>query len=447
MNKTAHKYRKSVLFLIKFSLFAVITAVFILIWYYKYPQATYDFKGNYVVGFSYALILVTFLTVYGSFRVGIYRLWELCYSFGLSLLITNFIMYFQISLIAREMLHPGWLILAFTVQCIIACFGCFIANKVYFRIYKARPVLAVCNSNEFEHDVFKKFNQITERYKITKVISAESNFDILVDEISRNQNILFSDIDNTLREKLMGVCYEQNKRVYILPKISDVLIKNAHVTQIFDTPVFLCKNRGPTTEQLMGKRVFDVLVCVIGIIVTTPIMIVTAIAIKAYDGGPVLFSQERFTLNKRKFKVLKFRSMRTDAEKNGAVKATKNDDRITAIGKVIRMCRIDELPQLFNILKGDMSIVGPRPERIENADEYAQLLPEFSLRNKMKAGLTGYAQIFGKYNTTPQDKLMMDLLYIEQYSFLLDIKLIVLTLKIIFLPSSTEGFLPSETKE
>lgn len=444
MKKTAHKYRKSLLFFIKFTLFSLIIATFVLIWYYKYPQSTYDFKGNYVVVFSYALVLLTFLSIYGSFKVGIYRLWELCYSFGLSLLITNVIMYFQISLIAREMLHPGWLGTAFAIQCMLACFGCFIANKVYFKIYKARPVLAVCNHDEFEHDVFKKFNKIAERYKITKVISADSNFELLVDEISKNQNILFSGIDNTLREKLMGICYEQNKRVYILPKISDVLIKNAHVTQIFDTPVFLCKNRGPATEQLIGKRIFDVLVSLIGIILTFPIMIVTAIAIKAYDKGPILFLQERFTLNKRKFNVIKFRSMRTDAEKDGAIKAVQNDDRITPVGKVIRMCRIDELPQLFNILKGEMSIVGPRPERIENADEYAQSLPEFGLRNKMKAGLTGYAQIFGKYNTSPQDKLMMDLLYIEQYSFLLDIKLIVLTIKIIFLPSSTEGFSPAD---
>ena len=174
--------------------------------------------------------------------------------------------------------------------------------------------------------------------------------------------------------------------------------------------------------------------------ITSPLMLLTALAIKLYDGGPVLYKQVRCTIGQREFYIMKFRSMRTDAEKDGVARlAQKNDDRITPIGKVIRKCRLDELPQLINILKGDMSIVGPRPERKCLADEISKEIPEFCYRLKVRGGLTGYAQIYGKYNTSAYDKLRLDMMYIENYSPLLDIRLIILTLRIIFSKDSTEG--------
>ena len=175
-------------------------------------------------------------------------------------------------------------------------------------------------------------------------------------------------------------------------------------------------------------------------------MLVTAIAIKLYDGGPVLYKQVRCTMNQRQFSIMKFRSMRTDAERDGVARlAQKNDNRITPIGKIIRKCRIDELPQLLNILKGDMSFIGPRPERPEIIAQYVEVMPEFVFRMKVKAGLAGFAQVYGKYNTTPYDKLKLDLTYIEQYSVWLDLKLMLLTLKILIKPESTEGVDSSQT--
>ena len=169
-------------------------------------------------------------------------------------------------------------------------------------------------------------------------------------------------------------------------------------------------------------------------------MLVTAIAIKAYDGGPVLYSQKRLTTGGRVFKVYKFRSMIVDAEKkSGATLAKKNDSRITPIGKFIRKVRIDELPQLINILKGDMSFVGPRPERPEIAQKYEKTMSEFKYRLKVKAGLTGYAQVMGKYNTTPYDKLKLDLMYIEHQSLMLDLRIFFMTVKTCFIPEATEG--------
>ena len=201
-----------------------------------------------------------------------------------------------------------------------------------------------------------------------------------------------------------------------------------------------------SVEQRMVKRFIDFVCALILCIVASPIMLLTAIAIKLYDGGPVLYKQVRCTRDMREFYILKFRSMRTDAEKDGVARlASKNDDRITPIGKFIRMVRIDELPQLFNIVKGEMTFIGPRPERPEIIKQYLEEMPEFVFRTKVKAGLAGYAQVYGKYNTTPYDKLKLDLFYIENYSVWLDIKLMLLTLKILFKPESTEGVESSQT--
>ena len=178
----------------------------------------------------------------------------------------------------------------------------------------------------------------------------------------------------------------------------------------------------------------------IAIVISSPFMLGTAAAIKAYDGGKVFYKQTRLTKDGKTFEIIKFRSMVENAEKDGVARLAKeSDDRITPVGKIIRKLRIDELPQLFNILKGDMSFVGPRPERPEIAKQYEKEMPEFALRLQVKAGLTGYAQVYGKYNTPPYDKVQMDLMYIANQSIIEDIKLMLMTFKILFISSSTEG--------
>ena len=195
------------------------------------------------------------------------------------------------------------------------------------------------------------------------------------------------------------------------------------------------------------KRVIDIVVSLIAAIILSPVFLITAIAIKVTDHGPVFYKQVRLTKDGKEFKILKFRSMRVDAEKDGVARLStgENDSRITPVGKIIRACRVDELPQLFNILKGDLSIVGPRPERPEIASQYCEEMPEFALRLQAKAGLTGYAQVYGKYNTTPYDKLTMDLMYIAHPSIVEDLKIMLATVKILFLPESTEGIAEGQT--
>ncbi|MCM1146110.1 MAG: exopolysaccharide biosynthesis polyprenyl glycosylphosphotransferase, partial [Lachnoclostridium sp.] len=258
--------------------------------------------------------------------------------------------------------------------------------------------------------------------------------------------VVLWDIPIQVRNELLKYCYSKSIRVYMMPKVSDVLVKGSDQLHLFDTPILLTREYALKIEQRLVKRLIDLLCAVILLVIASPFMLITAIAIKLYDGGPVLYKQIRCTRDGQEFYILKFRSMRVDAEKDGVARlAAKNDTRITPVGKVIRAVRIDELPQLFNILKGDMSFIGPRPERPEIIAQYVEEMPEFVFRMKVKAGLAGYAQVYGKYNTTPYDKLKLDLTYIENYSIWLDLKLMLLTLKILFKPESTEGVDSNQT--
>ena len=237
----------------------------------------------------------------------------------------------------------------------------------------------------------------------------------------------------------MKYCYQESIRTYVTPKISDILFRGADDIHLFDTPLLLSRNQGLSIDQRIVKRTWDIVLSLLGIIIASPFMLIIALAVKLYDGGPVLYKQERLTRDGQPFMIYKFRSMSMDSEKNGARLAAKGDKRVTPVGKIIRNIHFDELPQLFNILKGEMSMVGPRPERKEISDKYEEEIPEFILRTKVKAGLTGYAQVYGKYNTTPYDKLKLDLTYIENYSLWLDFKIMLLTFKILFQKENTEG--------
>lgn len=252
--------------------------------------------------------------------------------------------------------------------------------------------------------------------------------------------VVLGDISVEDRGPLLKFCYGKSIRVYVIPKITDVIMLGTEELHVFDSPILLNREYSLTVEQRIFKRTTDVICSLLLLVLASPIMLITAIAIKLYDGGPILYKQVRCTIHQQEFEIMKFRSMRTDAEKDGVARlAQKNDDRITPIGKFIRKCRIDELPQLINILRGDMSFIGPRPERPEIIRQYMEVMPEFAFRMKVKAGLAGFAQVYGKYNTTPYDKLKLDLTYIENYSVWMDLKLMMLTIKVLFWPDSTEG--------
>ena len=286
-----------------------------------------------------------------------------------------------------------------------------------------------------------KIDSRRDKYKITEMISIDEGYDRICSTVVNFDAVMLNDVPAQIRNDILKFCYQNEIRVYVAPKLTDVIMRGAKDVTLFDTPIFLVKGTGLTITQKAVKRLMDIVLCLIAMIVAAPIMLVVAIAIKIEDRGPVFYKQKRATRYGETFDILKFRSMIVDAEKAGiSIPATGHDPRITKVGRVIRAMRIDELPQILNILKGDMSIVGPRPERVEHVEEYTRKIPEFEYRLKVKGGLTGYAQIYGKYNTGAYDKLRMDLLYIENYSILLDIKLILTTIRIMFSKDSTEGF-------
>lgn len=435
------KFRKSIMLAVKIMIIAATTLGFIETWNSNYTDTLFSKNGNYVVIFSYVLILVTFSSLYGAFNIGIYRIHETIYSFSLAVIFTNLVMYLELSLIARSLVRVAPMVLGVIYQIAVIFIGCLCANTIYFKLYSARRMVAIFGDDQTGFALINKMSRIPERFRIECGINANTtDMKEIKKLIDKYEAVVICDIDKNLEKEIFSYCYTNCKRTYLLPAITDIIINNSYEIQISDTPVLMSRNRGLTTEQELIKRCMDIFISLVGIIITSPIMLICAIAIKLDDGGPIFFKQNRITKNGKIFNVLKFRSMVVDAEKDGAQKATEHDSRITKVGKIIRACRADELPQLFNVLRGDMSMVGPRPERIENVYEYSRQYPEFELRHRAKAGLTGYAQLYGKYNTSPEDKLNMDLIYIETYSLLQDIKLLILTFKILFMRESTEGF-------
>lgn len=396
------------------------------------------------VGF-YAIVLLFLSNMYGGMRLGYLKNMELIFSQVFSTVLANIIIYFELSIMAHQAFVPRVFIMMMMEQTVIVIVYINVANRIYKSFFPPRKLFLVHGYRPVE-DICNKFKSRRDKYEITRIVHIREGYKKICGMISVSYEkeecnaVVIGDMSVEDRNLLLKFCYGKGIRVYLLPKITDVILMGAEELHIFDTPIMLTREYSLTMEQRFIKRTIDIVCALVLLILASPFMLVTAAVIKLCDGGPVLYRQVRCTVNRREFEILKFRSMRTDAEKDGVARlAKKNDRRITPIGKLIRKCRIDELPQLFNILKGDMSFIGPRPERPEIIDQYMEVMPEFAYRMKVKAGLAGFAQVYGKYNTSPYDKLKLDLTYIENYSLWMDIKLMLLTLKVLFWPDSTEG--------
>lgn len=396
--------------------------------------------------FVYVVLLFFFSQMYGGMKVGYLRSGEVMFSQVFATVCVNVITYLQMCLMVRGFLDALPLFYMTFAEVAVIILWTMASSAIYRKIYSPRNMLVVHGDRPVE-DILHKFATRKDKYRVNKCMHIRRGIGEICEEIETGYDaVVLWDIPAEVRNKIYKYCFGKNIRVYIMPKIPDILIKGAEQLHLFDTPILLTREYVLSVEQRMAKRLIDFVCALILCIVASPIMLLTAVAIKLYDGGPVLYKQVRCTRDMKEFYILKFRSMRTDAEKDGVARlAAKHDDRITPIGRFIRMVRIDELPQLFNILKGEMTFIGPRPERPEIIKQYLEEMPEFVFRTKVKAGLAGYAQVYGKYNTTPYDKLKLDLFYIENYSVWLDIKLMLLTLKILFKPESTEGVDSSQT--
>ncbi len=434
------RFKGTLILLCKLAITAATAGAFLYLVLNYYPETDFWFKGFLVFVFLYLVVFLAFASTYQSFNIGTMRFRELLFTYFLATFLTNFIFYFILSLTAKQLLSIAPLGIMMLVQWVAGLLLYFGADRLYYALYPARKSVVVCSKDKHEIAVFKKIDSMKERHTICALITEAQGTDAIKRCLEPYSTVFMGDISRDLRLDLTEYCFENNKRLFVLPTVEDIIFHNAHENIIGDSLVYQCRNHAFTMEQLVVKRLLDIVLSLIGIVLTSPLMLFAAIIVKLQDGGPVLFQQERYTRNYERFMLMKFRSMIVDAEKNGAQFTTVGDDRITPFGRFMRATRIDELPQFFNILKGEMSLVGPRAERIENVDFYCERMPEFRYRMKVKAGLTGYAQIYGKYNTNFEDKLKLDMLYIENCSLVHDLQLIFMTLKVIFMPESTEGF-------
>ena len=417
----------------------ILTVVYYLVWRTGYEMFAFEYKGKYVLMGVYGLLMYLIFQNAECTMFGQLNKVDLIIGQVISLILVNFITYLQLCLIGNALISPVPMVKLFGVQMVIAVALIFVYTTVYHRLYAPHNMLLIFGSRNGV-GLKIKMDSRKDKYNITGLVSADEGFDAIIKNIPKYDAVILNDVAAPLRNDILKFCYRYRVRTYVAPKLTDIMVRGAKNISLFDTPLLLVKGTGLTPAQRVGKRFMDIVLCSVAMVVAAPIMAVVAVAIKLEDGGPVFFKQKRMTRGGREFDILKFRSMIVDAEKYaGAVLATENDPRITKVGKFIRATRLDEIPQILNILKGDMSIVGPRPERKVIADEYCKDIPEFPYRLKVRGGLTGYAQIYGKYNTSAYDKLRLDLMYIENYSLLLDIKLIILTLRIIFSKESTEG--------
>ena len=441
MNKR-EDYKRFIVFCLASLVVLAQMAVFAYVWYTVYRgQIDEPFwrKGNWVLIAIYGLMFAMFAKLYGGLKVGYLKRVDVFYSLTLALLCTNVVEYFEITLINRWFLSPGPMIEMTGLQLILIIIWIWGSRYIYSKLYRARKLLVIYGDRDPGDDLIHKMNSRKDKYDISgKVHSSVGEREI--HKLMRNYDgVIIWDLPSMDRNRYLKYCFAHSIRCYVSPKISDIILMGSDRIHLFDTPLLMSRNMGLSIDQRAAKRVMDIVISGIGIVITSPIMLIIALAVKLYDRGPVFYFQERLTVGGISFMICKFRSMCVDSEKNGARLASKHDSRITPVGKVLRNLHLDELTQLFNVFKGDMSLVGPRPERKTIMREYEKELPEFYYRLKVKAGLTGYAQVYGKYNTTPYDKLKLDLFYIENYSFLLDIKLIFMTVKIFFQKEVSEG--------
>lgn len=436
------KIKNIIRIIITFFLLGAMVSIFWLTWILKYQDAIvlpFYRKGNWLVVGIYGLMLYLFTQMYGGYKIGTLRLTELFYSQLLAIAFANVLTYFQISLIARWFAAVKPYLIMSGVQMAAALLLTFWANRLYFKIYPPRRMLLIYGRDR-GWSIVRKMNSRREKFDLSSEVSIDFGVETICGMLSGYEGVLLNDVPEPQRGQIVNYCYKNNIRTYLVPKVTDVLVANSDNLHLFDTPLMLLRNKGIASESLALKRLLDIMLSACTLLLLSPVMLITALAIKLCDGGPVFYRQERLTLDGRIFNIYKFRSMRLDAEEDGVARlATVHDERITPVGKWIRRWRLDELPQLINVFTGDMSLVGPRPERPEIAEEYEKTMPEFAYRLKVKAGVTGYAQILGCYSTTPYDKLLLDLMYIEGYSVLLDLKLIFMTVKVMFWPESSSG--------
>ena len=440
------KFESTILFIMKLLLFCACAGVFFLIFGSKFYFMLIPTRTSFITLGVFTLVYMMMNIIYGGFDIGKRKSKPIIYSFVLSVFFTDIAAHFFMCIMNITVVHNGkfvydyplLLLLTYIIQIFIIVVFTYGGNYLYFSANKPHDSIIITRKGEQTDSIISKIGRYKKQYNITETIFI--NDPDILKKIDKADSIFFYNLSVPERNAFVEYCYHCKKDIYYSVELSDIVSLGSHRVYFDDKSMVYAPVKGLTFEQRVIKRIMDLVIAGFGLIVTSPIFLITALCIKLEDGGPVFYKQERATYAGKIFNVIKFRSMKVE---DGSIhkSVTKNDDRITRTGRIIRKFRIDELPQLINVIKSDMSIVGPRPEMVENVEKYTKELPEFAYRQRAKAGLTGMAQIYGKYNTSPKDKLIFDLTYINEYSVWLDIKLIFRTLLVLLTPDkSTEAF-------
>lgn len=442
MRKQLHKFESTLWLVVKAVLYLLLLQAFVVVLGRENIGLTRLSRTLGITIFTFVVVGLLFLSVYGGYDVGRKKSKPIIYSLGLATVCTDIITYFEIMIMrANTNVHEfrlrglELLIVAILLQILIIVVFAYAGNWLFFVIHEPEKCCVITSSQESLDTVAFAINRFKKQYRIMSVLDYKSSH--LEMYIKQADTVFMYDVPAERRIYIMRLCYQYKVNVYFNPYVEDIMEVNAKHYVIDDLYLFNKNIKSLTMEQRIIKRLLDIVLSLVLGILSSPFWIGGMIAVKLYDGGPVFFKQERATIHGRRFQVYKLRTMKVNAANYSA---KKNDDRITKPGEFLRRTRIDELPQLLNVLKGDMTFVGPRPEMIKNVKNYTEELPEFRYRLRVKAGLTGYAQISGKYNTTPRDKLIMDMMYIEQFSILRDIQLILQTAVVLLKSDSTEAF-------
>lgn len=416
-------------------------------WFLYYSHQTYAnlaWEGHFAILGLFFILYIALGKIYDAFWMSMQRVSELVYGQILGAMATDGILYIVICLMSVKLcnLLPG--IAAIAGQLVMAAIWASCAHKWYYKTFPPQKTAVVY---DVRHGMEKLINEygLSQKYDVQVTLSVSECLEDL-SILDGMETVFVSGVHSHERNIILKYCVGQGINMFVIPRVGDVIMSGAWPMHMFHLPMLRVGRYMASPEFLFIKRAMDIVISLVALIILSPLFLITAIAVKS-DGGPAFYKQVRLTKDGKQFEILKFRSMRVDAEKDGVARLSTGDkdDRITKVGHIIRACRLDELPQLLNILKGDLSVVGPRPERPEIAAQYCEEMPEFALRLQAKAGLTGYAQVYGKYNTTPYDKLQMDLMYIAHPSLIKDLKIMLATVKILFMPESTEGVSEDQT--
>lgn len=446
-----YKFQKSVVFILKATMYVCLTATFFLIFGTEYEWILHLSRTTGVTFVTFCVLESALVSIYGGYAIGRLKSKPIVMSLSIATIVTDLVTHLQLCIMnvnENNNEHfvyesPHLLILVIIMQLLLILFFAYFGNYVYFTINQPEKCCVITSSEESLNNIMPKINRYKKQYNVVHMIHYTSKH--VFDIINESDTVFLYDIPSNEKTLLNEYCYAKNKNIYYNFEMNDIVMLGAKPAILDDKPLVSAIVRDLTFEQRFVKRLMDIVISSIGLVVCGPIMLVCAILIKTEDGGSVFFRQLRATKGGELFNVYKFRTMKENNAENRSV--ISNDERITKIGKYLRKYRFDELPQLINIFKGEMSVVGPRPEMVENVDKYTEELPEFSYRLRVKGGLTGYAQIAGKYNTSPKDKLVLDLMYIERYSLWLDFKLIMQTVTVLLRAGdSTKAFSKRENK-